>query len=112
MRYVSTRGSAQPLEFAEVLLEGLATDGGLYVPEAWPALPDLSGDADYVETATAVMWPFVEGSISHDDFASIVADAYSTFEPPQGSTPGPCSSAAVHVQRPIGNVSRTCSALR
>ncbi|MEZ5252267.1 MAG: threonine synthase [Microthrixaceae bacterium] len=87
MRYVSTRGSAQPLEFAEVLLEGLATDGGLYVPEAWPALPDLSGDADYVETATAVMWPFVEGSISHDDFASIVADAYSTFEPPQGSTP-------------------------
>ena len=87
MRYVSTRGSAQPLEFAEVLLEGLATDGGLYVPEAWPALPDLSGDADYVETATAVMWPFVEGSISHDDFSSIVADAYSTFEPPQGSTP-------------------------
>jgi len=37
--YVSTRGQAPELAFADVLLEGLATDGGLYVPEQWPALP-------------------------------------------------------------------------
>ena len=41
MRYVSTRGRAPELGFADVLLAGLATDGGLYVPAEWPALPDL-----------------------------------------------------------------------
>ena len=39
MRYVSTRGRAPELGFADVLLAGLATDGGLYVPASWPALP-------------------------------------------------------------------------
>ena len=39
MKYVSTRGSAPTLEFADVLLAGLARDGGLYVPETWPTLP-------------------------------------------------------------------------
>ena len=38
-RYVSTRGSAPELGFTEALLAGLATDGGLYVPVEWPALP-------------------------------------------------------------------------
>jgi threonine synthase len=36
MRYVSTRGGARPANFSEILLEGLAGDGGLYVPESWP----------------------------------------------------------------------------
>ena len=36
MRYVSTRGTAPVLPFDDVLLAGLARDGGLYVPEAWP----------------------------------------------------------------------------
>ncbi|MEL0193793.1 MAG: hypothetical protein VW962_01745, partial [Acidimicrobiaceae bacterium] len=39
MRYVSTRGTAPELGFADVLLSGLASDGGLYVPTEWPALP-------------------------------------------------------------------------
>ena len=38
MRYVSTRGTAQPKGFTEILLEGLAADGGLYLPESYPAL--------------------------------------------------------------------------
>ena len=38
MRYVSTRGEAPPLDFVEVMLAGLARDGGLYVPETWPRL--------------------------------------------------------------------------
>lgn len=87
MMYVSTRGAAKPLSFADVLLEGLATDGGLYVPESWPSLPELADDADYVTTAIAVMWPFVEGTIEREAFAAIVADAYSTFEPPAGTSP-------------------------
>jgi len=87
MRYISTRGAARPLEFGDVLLEGLATDGGLYVPEYWPRLPAVRPGAGYVETAVAVMWPFVETSIDRASFEAIVSDAYSTFRPPPGSTP-------------------------
>ncbi len=87
MKYVSTRGQAPTLEFADVLLAGLARDGGLYVPEAWPTLePGLverAADAPYAQVATEVMWPFVEGSIEHDDFAQMVDDAYATFDHPE-----------------------------
>ena len=69
-----------------MLLAGLARDGGLYVPEAWPALaPDLlarAADAPYADVAFEVMWPFVEGSVGPDDFAAMVADAYATFDDP------------------------------
>ncbi|MDH4168875.1 MAG: hypothetical protein OEW42_04720, partial [Acidimicrobiia bacterium] len=41
MQYVSTRGSAPTLDFGDVLLTGLAADGGLYVPDHWPRLPRL-----------------------------------------------------------------------
>ena len=83
MRYVSTRGAAPKLGFADVLLAGLARDGGLYVPaevpvfsvETWEALRALA----YVPLAVEVMWPFVEGDLERADFERIVADAYSTF---------------------------------
>ncbi len=82
MRYVSTRGRAEVLGFADVLLAGLASDGGLYLPEAWPQLPpldDLVG-LSYPEVAIEVMWPFVEGDISRADFERIVVDSYSVFD--------------------------------
>ncbi len=86
MKYVSTRGAAPTLEFADVLLAGLARDGGLYVPEDWPALPAgllaRAADASYAEVALEVMWPFVEGSVERDDFAAMVDDAYATFDHP------------------------------
>ncbi len=82
MRYVSTRGTAPVLGFADVLLEGLAVDGGLYLPEAWPALDvaDLAG-LSYPELATRVMAPFVggPGGIDLDTFADLVTEAYRTF---------------------------------
>ena len=63
MKYVSTRGAAPELDFEEVLLAGLARDGGLYVPEHWPAVsPEeiraLAG-APYTEIALAVLRPLV-----------------------------------------------------
>ncbi|NNE73844.1 MAG: threonine synthase [Acidimicrobiales bacterium] len=81
MQYVSTRGAAPALDFGDVLLTGLATDGGLYVPAEWPPLPDTARAADlsYAELARAVMYPFVEGVIASDDFGRLVADAYATF---------------------------------
>jgi threonine synthase len=84
LSYVSTRGAAPSLGFTDVLLRGLADDGGLYVPARWPAqdLADLPADAGYVHVAERVMWPYVAGTINRDDFAAIVAEAYATFRDP------------------------------
>ncbi|MFO1189467.1 MAG: threonine synthase [Alphaproteobacteria bacterium] len=83
MRYVSTRGAAPILDFADVLLAGLARDGGLYVPEAWPALKpgdfaDLAG-RPYAEIATRVMAPFASPAIAEADLVAICAAAYRDF---------------------------------
>ena len=84
MKYVSTRGHAPVLGFGDTLLTGLASDGGLYVPEAWPTLADgWDVVRPYHEVATEVMWPFVEGSIEQADLARMVEDAYATFEHPE-----------------------------
>jgi threonine synthase len=82
LRYASTRGDAPQIDFAETLITGLAPDGGLYVPAAFPALPDLDGLDTYAEVAAAVMWPFVEGAIEERAFRSIVDEAYATFDHP------------------------------
>jgi threonine synthase len=85
VQYVSTRGAASALPFADVLLAGLASDGGLYVPAEVPSLPARwaeAPDRGYTATATEVMWPFVEASIARDAWASLVADAYAGFGHP------------------------------
>lgn len=90
INYESTRGEAPELSFADALITGLATDGGLYCPSVIPELPPtglVPGKAgsgqSYAEVAQAVMWPFVEGSISQVDFEAIVADSYSVFRSPE-----------------------------
>jgi threonine synthase len=82
MRYVSTRGRAAELDFADVLLAGLASDGGLYVPDSWPMLPRRGPGHSYAEVATEVMWPYVEGALERDVFGAIVADTYADFGHP------------------------------
>ncbi|CAB4893212.1 unannotated protein [freshwater metagenome] len=79
MRYVSTRGAAPELGFCDVLLAGLANDGGLYMPTEWPSLPDLSGTRSYAEAAAAIMSPFVSDDIPADVFAQLCTEAYATF---------------------------------
>ncbi len=81
MRYASSRGLAAEVDFSDALLGGLAPDGGLYLPTEWPALTSAAPDS-YPELAAAVMQPFVAGVIAPDDFAAMVADAYSTFSAP------------------------------
>jgi threonine synthase len=83
MKYVSTRGRAPVLGFNDVLLQGLARDGGLYVPESWPSLDrqtiaDMAGKP-YGEIAWKVLEPFVQGSIEESDFRAMIAEAYGTF---------------------------------
>src|SRR3546814_13206137 len=84
MKYVSTRGAAPVLGFGDVLLTGLATDGGLYVPETWPTLdPALWSEVrPYADVAIEVMWPYVEGSIDRAHSEAMVHDASPVFEPP------------------------------
>lgn len=82
MRYVSTRGQAPALGFADVLLAGLATDGGLYVPESWPSLPpavEVDPMASYAQSAAAIIEPFIGDDIASADIAAMCQAAYSTF---------------------------------
>jgi len=80
LRYLSTRGAPAALAFDEVLLTGLARDGGLYLPESWPQL-DLAALAgvDYPALAARVMQPFLGGRIAQADFARLVKEAYAGF---------------------------------
>ncbi len=86
MRYVSTRGAAPALDFVEVMLAGLARDGGLYVPESWPSLAPaaIAGFAGrpYAEVAVEVIRPFVGASIPEADLARMAREAYGTFRHP------------------------------
>jgi len=86
VRYVSTRGGGAPQRFCDILLEGLAPDGGLYVPEVWPQMsPEtirgLFG-RPYWEVAVEVIRPFVAGEISDADLGRMASDAYATFRHP------------------------------
>ncbi len=76
MRYVSTRGRAPELGFAEVLLTGLATDGGLYVPGSWPALEPVPPGLSYAELAVQVLEPFVAPDIEVATLRALCHEAY------------------------------------
>ena len=84
MQYHSTRGAAPVLGFDEVLLSGLARDGGLYVPTAWPGiaaseLRRLQG-APYLAVARRVLTPFMGGSAALPVLDRLLAEAYGSFE--------------------------------
>ena len=83
MDYISTRGSAPALDFEQVTLAGLASDGGLYVPRAWPQFSAADFEAmrglSYVETAVRVMTPFVDGALSEDELRALCKEAYGSF---------------------------------
>jgi threonine synthase len=86
MRYVSTRGETASLDFVEVMLAGLARDGGLYVPERWPSLDaqTIAGFAGrpYAEVAVEVMRPFIAGALDDADLARMAQEAYGGFRHP------------------------------
>ncbi len=87
MRYVSTRSrpdNRPRLGFADVLLGGLATDGGLHVPEFVPKLPKKltspSGNLSYVEVAACVLEPYLSDTICRSELLALLVDAYRAFE--------------------------------
>jgi threonine synthase len=83
MQYVSTRGDAPPIGFIEAVLAGLAPDGGLYVPDAWPVLThdEIAGFAGrpYAEVAADILGRFAGDAFSADELLEITSEAYATF---------------------------------
>lgn len=83
MNYVSTRGQAPELGFEDVVLAGLARDGGLYLPKAWPQLApavikSFAGKS-FADVAVDVILPFTGGAITRAELKRMADDAYATF---------------------------------
>ena len=83
LNYISTRGQAPVLSFNDVLLAGLARDGGLYVPETWPQLSKdtIEGFAGqpFAKVAGEVLSPFVGDAISKAELISMSDQVYRKF---------------------------------
>ena len=84
MKYISTRGDAPALNFEEVLLAGLAADGGLYVPETLPkySAAEIASWAglSYAQLAFKIIAPFVAGCISDDELKGMIDETYAAFD--------------------------------
>ncbi|MDP2332631.1 MAG: threonine synthase [Reyranella sp.] len=105
MRYISTRhgsqGTPASLGFEDIMLAGLARDGGLYLPAEWPqfstadiaALKGLS----YTELAFRVMRPFVGDAFDEVTFRRLIGEAYATFETPEVAPLKPLGNSGLHL---------------
>jgi threonine synthase len=91
LKYISTRhgsqGNPEPLGFEEVMLAGLARDGGLYLPAEWPQFSKAEiaalKDRSYVDVACHVMRPFIGDAFDDATFRHLVREAYASFETPE-----------------------------
>ncbi len=86
LRYHSTRGQAPEITFDDVLLTGLAPDGGLYLPKTWPHFTQsqwraLQG-APYQKIAETIITPFLSGSILEAQLPDMLDKAYANFRHP------------------------------
>ncbi|KAJ2749872.1 threonine synthase [Coemansia aciculifera] len=83
MKYRSTRGQVTGQSFESVVLEGLAADGGLYIPEHLPTLPSdwqtQWASLSFAELATELISLFVGDDVSRADVSTLVCKSYSTF---------------------------------
>ena len=87
MKYFSTRGNSQELNFIDVLTSGTAKDGGLYVPENYPRFSNEEirefETASYQDLASHLLYPYIEGFLSKEDFEQVVKKAYDSFSIPE-----------------------------
>src|SRR5476649_1345684 len=110
LRYISTRHGSVPqekggtpasLSFEEVMLAGLARDGGLYLPESWPQFSKAEIAAlkvkPYVEVAYAVMRPFVGDIFDEATFRRLIREAYASFETPEVAPVKPLGNSGLHL---------------
>jgi threonine synthase len=87
MKYLSTRGNNQRLDFIDVLTSGTAKDGGLFMPETFPNFSESEINqfktASYQELASNLLFPYIEGFLSKSEFESVVKKAYDSFSIPE-----------------------------
>ncbi len=87
MMFISTRGQAKPASFSDVLLAGLAPDGGLYLPQSWPQFSPAEIAAfkgmRYQDVAFTVLSKFTAGSFSDAELREAIQAAYSDFDAPE-----------------------------
>ncbi|WP_091734940.1 threonine synthase [Phenylobacterium immobile] len=86
MRYVSTRGRSPSVGFVDAVLAGLAPDGGLYVPQAWPVfthneIANFAG-RPYAQVAAVVLGAFAGDEVAPADMLAMCEEAYATFRHP------------------------------
>ena len=86
MKYISTRGGCNPQTFEEVLLTGLAPDGGLYVPQSLPSVSTEQMEQwkglSYSDLAFEIVSPFVDGAIPEQELKRIIYASYQEFGHP------------------------------
>lgn len=83
MKYFSTRNSKLNKTFDEIIIEGLAPDGGLYMPKSWPKI-DIEKIIDdknisYSKLASTIIKNYVGGTISESELESIAEKSYKNF---------------------------------
>jgi threonine synthase len=87
MMFISTRGQAAPASFSDVLLAGLAPDGGLYLPQSWPQFSGSEIAAfkamRYQDVAFAILSKFTAGSFSDAELRQAIEAAYADFDAPE-----------------------------
>ena len=78
MKFVSTRGQSPAVSFGQALAQGLAPDGGLYMPESWPLIPlsAFDGATTLPEVAEIMLRPFVAGDPIAAEIGDVVRDAF------------------------------------
>lgn len=79
MKYISTRGQSQPVDFVTASLAGLAPDGGLYVPETWPTIAPAQPNVPYADVAARVLSAFAGDAIRPDVVLELCQQAYASF---------------------------------
>ncbi len=87
MKYKSTRGGCSDQSFEQVLLTGLAPDGGLYVPAELPQLSEQEiaswKDLNYSDLALKIIAPFIGDEIPEDALREIIESSYAEFDHPE-----------------------------
>ena len=81
MRYISTRGQSPPVSFLDAVLAGMAPDGGLYVPESWPAHIFAASRIEpaidtYAEVARVVLSAFAGDDLSAEEGHRLAEEEY------------------------------------
>ncbi|VAX08980.1 Threonine synthase [hydrothermal vent metagenome] len=87
MRYISTRGGVEPVTFTQAVMMGLATDGGLLLPETIPTVDHSTlkkwAQLSFQELAVEVMLPFIGEDISRAELTALVQKSYASFSHPE-----------------------------